>query len=92
MNSRQIYLSGELVPEADAKISIFDSAVMLGDSITESTRTFGHSPFRLTDHIRRLFRSLKVARIDCGHTPQEIRLRGDRPHDGQLGDEGGRFI
>lgn len=72
MNSRQIYLSGKLVPEADAKISIFDSAVMLGDSITESTRTFAHSPFRLNDHIQRLFRSLKVARIDCGHTPEEM--------------------
>ena len=72
MNSRQIYLSGKLVPESDAKISIFDSAVMLGDSITESTRTFAHSPFRLDDHIQRLFRSLKVARIDCGHTPEEM--------------------
>ena len=71
-HSRQIYLSGKLVPEAEAKISIFDSAVMLGDSITESTRTFAHSPFRLADHIERLFRSLKVARTDCGHTPQEM--------------------
>lgn len=72
VNSRQVYLSGHLVPESEARISIFDSAVMLGDSITESTRTFGHSPFRLTDHIQRLFRSLKVARIDCGHTPKEV--------------------
>ena len=70
--SRQVYLSGELVPEAEAKISIFDSAVMLGDSVTESTRTFRHDPFRLKDHINRLFRSMKVARIDPGHSPEEL--------------------
>ena len=61
---RLVYLSGEMVPEAEAKISIFDSAIMLGDSVTESTRTFCHEPFRLDEHIARLFRSMKVARID----------------------------
>ena len=69
---RQVYLSGEFVPESEAKISIFDAAVLLGDSITESTRTFKHQPFRLDDHIARLFRSLKVARIDPGHSPEEL--------------------
>lgn len=69
---RLVYLSGNLVPEAEAKISIFDSAVMLGDSVTESTRTFRHKPFRLDDHISRLFRSMKVARIDPGHSPSEL--------------------
>ncbi len=70
---RQVYLSGRLVPEADAKVSIFDSAVMLGDCVTESTRTFRHQPFRLDDHISRLYRSLKVARIDAGHPPAEMK-------------------
>ena len=70
--SRQIYLSGNMVPESEAKISIFDSAVMLGHCVTESIRTFGQQPFRLDDHIRRLFDSLKVARINCGHTPEEL--------------------
>lgn len=69
---RLVYLSGKLVPEPEAKISIFDSAVMLGDSVTESTRTFRHEPFRLDDHISRLFRSMKVARIDPGHSPEEL--------------------
>ena len=31
---RIVYLSGTMVPESEAKISIFDSAVMLGDSLT----------------------------------------------------------
>jgi len=69
---RLVYVSGQMVPESKATVSVFDSAVMLGDCITESTRTFGHKPFRLYDHIRRLFRSLKVARIDPGHSPDEL--------------------
>ncbi len=63
---RQVYLSGQMVAEADAKISIFDSAVLLGDTVTESTRTFRHTPFKLEQHVARLYKSLKVARIDPG--------------------------
>ena len=69
---RQVYLSGKMVPESEAKISIFDSAVMLGDSLTESTRTFQHRPFRLDEHISRLYRSLKVSRVDPGLSPSEL--------------------
>ena len=73
MPSRQVYISGELVPEEDAKISIFDSAVTLGDTVTESTRTFGHEPFKLDRHIERLYLSLKVTRIDPGCDPKEMK-------------------
>ena len=69
---RQVYLSGAMVPESEAKVSIFDSAVMLGDSLTESTRTFRHQPFRLDEHITRLYRSLKVARVNPGLSPAEL--------------------
>lgn len=72
MSARKIYISGEMVSEADAKISIFDSAVMLGDTVTESTRTFRHQPFKLERHIDRLYKSLKVTRIDPGHSPAEM--------------------
>ena len=61
-----------MVPESEAEISIFDSAVMLGDSLTESTRTFRHRPFRLDEHITRLYRSLKVSRVDPGVSPAEL--------------------
>lgn len=72
MPSRQVYLSGHMVSEEDAKISIFDSAVMLGDTVTESTRTFAHKPFHLEQHIARLYKSLKVTRIDPGLDAAEM--------------------
>ena len=72
LTERQVYLSGQMVPESEAKISIFDSAIMLGDCLTESTRTFRHQPFRLEEHITRLYRSLKVCRVNPGLTPEEL--------------------
>jgi branched-chain amino acid aminotransferase len=69
---RTVYLSGAMVPESEAKISIFDSAIMLGDCLTESTRTFRHQPFRLAEHITRLYRSLKVSRVDPGLSPAQM--------------------
>ncbi len=67
-----IYLNGNMVPRDRAQISIFDSAVMLGDMVTESTRTFGHNPFKLEQHIDRLYKSLKVTRINPGISRDEM--------------------
>jgi branched-chain amino acid aminotransferase len=61
-----------MVPEDDAKISIFDSAIMLADTMTESTRTFRHAPFKLEQHIERLYQSLKLTRIDPGMSAAEM--------------------
>lgn len=66
MAERLVYISGEYYPEAEARISVFDSAVMLGDCVTESTRTFAHTPFKLRRHVERLYQSLKVCRFDAG--------------------------
>jgi branched-chain amino acid aminotransferase len=71
-NQHLVYINGELLPRDQAKISVFDSAVMLGDTVTESTRTFAHKPFKLEQHIRRLYKSLKVTRINPGMTPDEM--------------------
>ena len=60
MNNRKVYISGDIVPEVDAKISIFDSAVLLGDTVTESTRTFNFKPFKLDEHLERLYKSFKL--------------------------------
>lgn len=70
--SHLVYLNGDFVPADEAKISIFDAAVMLGDMVTESTRTFAHRPFKLDEHLARLYKSLKVTRIDSGLTPGEM--------------------
>lgn len=72
MQELLVHLSGELVPESEAKISIFDAAVSLGFTVTDSARTFAHKPFKLEAHIARLFQSMKVARIEPGISPDEM--------------------
>jgi len=72
MAERLAYINGEYFTEAEAKISIFDSAVMLGDCVTESTRTFAQKPFRLREHIDRLYKSLKVCRYTREMTPDKM--------------------
>ncbi|MBK18401.1 MAG: branched-chain amino acid aminotransferase [Rhodospirillaceae bacterium] len=72
MKERVVYLSGEFVPESEAKISIYDRGFTSGDGIYEATRTFGHKLFRLDDHLDRLFNSLDYVRIDCGLSREEM--------------------
>src|SRR5690349_12011408 len=67
-----VYINGDYFLPDDAKISVFDAAVMLGDTVTESSRTFRHQPFKLEAHIDRLYKSLKVTRINPGLTAAEM--------------------
>lgn len=53
------FLNGRSMPVSQAKINIYDLGIILGATLTEMTRTFNHEPFRLDDHMDRLFRSLK---------------------------------
>ena len=71
MPDRVIYFNGEFVPESEARVSIFDCAVMFGDMAFEMTRTFNGEPFRLEEHLDRLYASLKLLEIDCGLTSDE---------------------
>jgi branched-chain amino acid aminotransferase len=70
--SRVVFFNGQFVPESEARVSIFDSALMYGDMAFEMTRTFGHRPFRLRDHLDRLYGSLRLLEIDSGLSVDEM--------------------
>ena len=72
MAQRQVYFNGDFIPESEARISIFDCALMYGDMVFEMTRTFRQQPYRLRHHLERLYDSLKYARIDCGLSIDEM--------------------
>jgi len=63
MKSRVVWFNGELIPESEAKISIYDSALMFGDMVFEMTRSFNKIQFKLRDHLERLYASIKYVRI-----------------------------
>ena len=66
------YVKGQLVDDTDASISIFDSAVLIGDSVLEVTRTFHHRLFRWDAHRDRLLRSIKGARLALNMSVGEL--------------------
>ena len=72
MSSRVVYFNGQFVPESEARVSIFDSALMYGDMAFEMTRTYNRRPFKLREHLDRLYGSLKLLEIDCGLTIDEM--------------------
>jgi branched-chain amino acid aminotransferase len=72
MPGRIVYFNGEFVPEAEARVSIFDSALMYGDMAFEMTRTYHQRPFRLREHLERLYDSLRLLEIDCGLSVNEM--------------------
>ena len=72
-SGRLVYLNGKFVKESDAKISIFDSALMFGDMVFEMTRSFNQKQFKLDEHIDRLLYGVKIFRIPLNKSAKEIK-------------------
>ena len=72
MSQLLVYFNGEFIPELEARISIFDSAVMFGDMVFEMTRSFNQKPYRLRQHLDRLYASMRYAEIDCRLTIDQM--------------------
>ncbi|RKY25090.1 MAG: branched-chain amino acid aminotransferase, partial [Planctomycetota bacterium] len=60
----KIWLDDKLVDEADAKISVFDHGLLYGDGVFEGIRIYNRRIFELEAHIRRLYESARVIRLD----------------------------
>ncbi|MCH7865274.1 MAG: aminotransferase class IV [Proteobacteria bacterium] len=71
-NGRLVYFNGKMVPESEARLSIYDSALMFGDMVFEMTRSFNNKQFKLTEHIERLYVGLKILRVELEMTPSQM--------------------
>ena len=71
-----IWKDGEFLPWGEAKTHILSLAVQFGSSVFEGIRAYeteeGAAIFRLRPHIRRLFDSCKIYRMDPLQTMEEI--------------------
>jgi len=63
-----IYLNGQIVPKAQAVVSVYDSGFMLGDGIWEGLRLYDGTWAFLEDHFDRLFEASKAIDLDIGMT------------------------
>ena len=71
----KISLNGELVPRAEAKVSVFDSGFVLGDGVWEGLRLHdGGLPF-LDLHLDRLYEGAKAIDMDIGLTRMQLTER-----------------
>lgn len=75
MSTRLIWMNGTLIPETEAKISVYDSALMFGDMVFEMTRSFNKKQFKLREHLDRLYYGLKILRIPLEMTIDKMEAR-----------------
>ena len=63
---RIIFMNDRLVPEDEAKVSVFDHGLLYGDGVFEGLRSYAGTVFRLDAHLDRLWAS---ARAICLEIP-----------------------
>lgn len=68
----KIYLSGQMVDEADAKVSVFDHGLLYGDGVFEGIRAYHGKVFLLDEHIERLYDSAKAIALEIPMTQAEM--------------------
>jgi branched-chain amino acid aminotransferase len=69
---RQVWWNGKIIPESEARISIYDSAFMFADVCFEMCRSFNKEHFKLDDHMGRLIKSARMLRIPLDMSVLEL--------------------
>lgn len=68
-----VHVNGQLVPRADAKVSVFDSSVQGGDAVWEGLRVYKGRIAELDGHLRRLQNSAKTLAFKSVPSSDEVR-------------------
>jgi len=68
----KIYISGNIVDEKDAVISVFDHGLLYGDGVFEGIRAYNGRVFLLEEHIDRLYDSAKAIALNIPLSKSEI--------------------
>jgi branched-chain amino acid aminotransferase len=86
--SALIYLNGELVPRAAARVSIFDAGFVVGDGVWEGLRLHQGTLLFLDQHLQRLYWGAERIGLDIGMSRQQLHaairrlLTANDMHDG----------
>lgn len=75
---KKIWMNGRLVDFADAKIHVLTHAIHYGSGLFEgircyNTKSHGPAVFRLNEHLRRLYDSCKIYRMEVPYSFQEFK-------------------
>jgi branched-chain amino acid aminotransferase len=83
-----VYLNGELLPRAAARVSIFDAGFVVGDGVWEGLRLHRGTLLFLEQHLQRLYWGAERIGLDIGMTAEALTaairhtLRSNDMHDG----------
>lgn len=72
------YCKGDFVPASQCVLPVHDLGIVLGAAVTDFLRTFHQRPFRMEDHVERLYRSCKYASIQPPVSLQESKAITER--------------
>ena len=61
---RLIFMNDRLVPEDEARVSVFDHGLLYGDGVFEGLRSYAGRVFRLDAHLDRLWESAQAIRLE----------------------------
>ena len=70
--SRIVYVNGEFVPEADAKVSVFDRGFLFADGVYEVSSVLSGKLIDNDNHLIRLHRSLSELQMPSPASDEEI--------------------
>ncbi|MGD8451851.1 MAG: branched-chain-amino-acid transaminase [Phycisphaerae bacterium] len=68
----KVWLNGDLISAADAKVSIFDHGLLYGDGIFEGIRSYNGRIFETQAHLERFFESARSLLIELPYTAAEL--------------------
>lgn len=68
----KIWFNGQLVEQADAKLSIYDHGVLYGDGVFEGIRAYGGKIFQCEAHLDRLISSGREIRLEIPYSRAEL--------------------
>src|SRR5258708_20840099 len=63
MSDEKIWINGEIIPMADARIGVEDRGYQFADGVYEVIRIYNGKTFALAEHLARLARSAEAIRI-----------------------------
>jgi aminodeoxychorismate lyase len=68
-----VFLNGQLVPEEQAVVSVFDRCFLFGDGLFETLLVRNGRPFRWEQHLQRLWQGAEFLKIQMPFEPEPLR-------------------
>ena len=68
----KIYVNGRFMEKSDASVSVLDHGLLYGDGVFEGIRVYGGRPFKLKEHLVRLYDSAKAIMLKIPLETQQM--------------------